>query len=200
MSVCTGTRVPANTDAPPRISGLTSMTIEPAGIVRPCWPSYRNARAHRVGAARYCAAVRDLLAAYPVCGSPPQVHHCKDADDAGLGGVQQSIGKATQKAPSYVAVDGSPSLGILGDGPQAPIHLIQERDSEPRALKFVVLGGIVQLTVSKLVERDQPHLLQFRPCLAKHVCCCPSLAPLGIPVSVAARCLFRPQPSVLFLG
>ena len=54
----------------------------------------------------------------------------------------------------HLTTDCTPSLRMLGDRAQTPLHLIQERRPKPRALKFVVLNRLVQLALREPMKGD----------------------------------------------
>jgi len=104
-----------------------------------------------------------LLPADPVAGTPVQVHHSQDTDAVGPHPVDHGVWKPRNEPPSRLREDDRPGLRGFGDGADASCDFIKERGPEPWRFHLVIVRRLVQLTLSKAVERRRrPHLRRAR--------------------------------------
>lgn len=81
----------------------------------------------------------------PVIGLAMKMHHGKDPDLAGICGIENSVGKATDQASPDLFLDGRPSGGISQYVLDGRFHLKRKVEAEPALSLFVVGDGSFEL-------------------------------------------------------
>ena len=73
--------------------------------------------------------------------------------------------EATTNGPT----EDHPGFGMVLNGLQAPVDLLEEGGSQPRGFEIVVLRRLVQFSIGEPVKLGSPHSFQLGPSVPKHV-------------------------------
>ena len=128
-------------------------------------------RRSRAAESRSWAAAAASLAPHPVGRPPLEIHHRQNADAAWLDLVEKRVGKSAEEPTTNGTTEDHPGFGLVLNGLQAPVNLLEEGRSQPRVLEIVVLRRLVQLSIGESVEFRSSHSFQLGPSVPKHVGC-----------------------------